>query len=104
MTSSTNPLDYGWWLASRAAGVTSMVLVSLSVLLGLAMAGLAILAVMVSLELSRRLNTPLDRLRSATQDIAAGNFDHRVADGAAAARFLNLVREYVEEPSLWMFE
>ena len=38
MTSSTNPLDYGWWLASRAAGVTSMVLVSLSVLLGLAMA------------------------------------------------------------------
>jgi pyruvate dehydrogenase E2 component (dihydrolipoamide acetyltransferase) len=31
-------------------------------------------------------------------------FDHRVADGAAAARFLNLVREYVEEPSLWMFE
>jgi pyruvate dehydrogenase E2 component (dihydrolipoamide acetyltransferase) len=31
-------------------------------------------------------------------------FDHRVADGAAAARFLNLVREYIEEPSLWMFE
>jgi pyruvate dehydrogenase E2 component (dihydrolipoamide acetyltransferase) len=31
-------------------------------------------------------------------------FDHRVADGAAAARLLNLVREYVEEPSLWMFE
>ena len=31
-------------------------------------------------------------------------FDHRVADGATAARFLNLVREYVEEPSLWMFE
>ncbi len=31
-------------------------------------------------------------------------FDHRVADGAAAARFLNLVRECVEEPSLWMFE
>jgi pyruvate dehydrogenase E2 component (dihydrolipoamide acetyltransferase) len=31
-------------------------------------------------------------------------FDHRVADGAVAARFLNLVREYVEEPLLWMFE
>ncbi len=38
MTQSTNPLDYSWWLASRAAGVTSLVLVSLSVLLGLAMA------------------------------------------------------------------
>jgi pyruvate dehydrogenase E2 component (dihydrolipoamide acetyltransferase) len=32
------------------------------------------------------------------------SFDHRVTDGAAAARFLNLVREYVEEPTLWMFE
>lgn len=31
-------------------------------------------------------------------------FDHRVADGAAAARLLNLVREYIEEPLLWMFE
>ena len=31
-------------------------------------------------------------------------FDHRVADGAAAARCLNLIREYVEEPSLWIFE
>ena len=31
-------------------------------------------------------------------------FDHRVADGAAAARLLNLVREFVEEPALWMFD
>ncbi len=52
--------------------------------IGLAMAGLALLAVMVSLELSRRLNTPLDRLRAATQDIAAGNFDHRVAEEGPA--------------------
>lgn len=34
----TNPLDYTWWLASRAAGVTALVLVSVSVLIGLAMA------------------------------------------------------------------
>ena len=31
-------------------------------------------------------------------------FDHRVVDGAAAARFLNLIREYVTEPALWMME
>ncbi len=35
---TTDPLNYIWWLASRAAGVTAMVLVSVSVLLGLAMA------------------------------------------------------------------
>lgn len=46
----------------------------------LAMVGLALLALMVSLEFSRRLNTPLDQLRAATQDIAAGHFDHRVAE------------------------
>jgi pyruvate dehydrogenase E2 component (dihydrolipoamide acetyltransferase) len=28
-------------------------------------------------------------------------FDHRVVDGAPAARFLNTIREYVEEPALW---
>lgn len=33
-----DPADYGWWLASRAAGITALLLVSLSVLLGLAMA------------------------------------------------------------------
>lgn len=31
-------------------------------------------------------------------------FDHRVVDGAAAARFLNTVREFVEESALWEFE
>jgi sulfoxide reductase heme-binding subunit YedZ len=31
-------LDYGWWLASRAAGVVAFALIALSVLLGLAMA------------------------------------------------------------------
>jgi len=30
-------------------------------------------------------------------------FDHRVVDGAAAARFLNLVRESIEQPALWIF-
>lgn len=29
-------------------------------------------------------------------------FDHRVVDGAPAARFLNAVREFVEEPALWL--
>ena len=31
-------------------------------------------------------------------------FDHRVVDGAPAARFLDQVREYVGEPALWMME
>jgi pyruvate dehydrogenase E2 component (dihydrolipoamide acetyltransferase) len=29
-------------------------------------------------------------------------FDHRVVDGAPAARFLNTVREFVETPALWL--
>lgn len=29
-------------------------------------------------------------------------FDHRVVDGGPAARFLNTVREYVEQPFLWL--
>jgi sulfoxide reductase heme-binding subunit YedZ len=33
------PLDHGWWLASRAAGLVALVLVTASILLGLAMAG-----------------------------------------------------------------
>jgi sulfoxide reductase heme-binding subunit YedZ len=33
-----DPLDYGWWLTSRAAGVVALVLVSASIVLGLAMA------------------------------------------------------------------
>jgi pyruvate dehydrogenase E2 component (dihydrolipoamide acetyltransferase) len=31
-------------------------------------------------------------------------FDHRVADGAAAAGFLRTVREFIELPALWMLE
>ena len=33
-----NPVDYAWWLTSRAAGVVAFALIALSVLLGLAMA------------------------------------------------------------------
>jgi pyruvate/2-oxoglutarate dehydrogenase complex dihydrolipoamide acyltransferase (E2) component len=29
-------------------------------------------------------------------------FDHRIVDGASAARFLNTIREFVEVPSLWL--
>ena len=36
--SGPDPLRYGWWLASRASGITAFLLVSCSVLLGLAMA------------------------------------------------------------------
>jgi sulfoxide reductase heme-binding subunit YedZ len=34
-----DPLEFGWWLASRASGITALVLVSLSVGIGLSMAG-----------------------------------------------------------------
>ncbi len=33
-----DPLDYGWWLASRSAGVVSIIAVSVSVIIGLMMA------------------------------------------------------------------
>lgn len=36
--SGPNPIDYGWWLASRASGIVAMLLVSASVILGLTMA------------------------------------------------------------------
>ena len=36
---SPDPAEYGWWLASRAAGVVALVCVAISVALGLAMAG-----------------------------------------------------------------
>lgn len=35
---SSHPLHYIWWLASRASGVVALVLITLSVLMGLAMA------------------------------------------------------------------
>ena len=34
-----DPMDYGWWLASRASGLVALALITLSVTLGLAMAG-----------------------------------------------------------------
>jgi len=39
MIAAADPLDYSWWLASRAAGIVAIVLLSASVALGLAMAG-----------------------------------------------------------------
>lgn len=33
-----NPLEFGWWLVSRASGLLALLLVSVSVLIGLAMA------------------------------------------------------------------
>ena len=33
-----NPLDYGWWLASRSAGIVALAAVSISVIIGLMMA------------------------------------------------------------------
>ena len=38
----TAPLQYLWWLVSDASGIVALVLVSASVLLGLAMASKAI--------------------------------------------------------------
>jgi sulfoxide reductase heme-binding subunit YedZ len=35
---SHDPFTYGWWLASRAAGVVALVLITASVIIGLAMA------------------------------------------------------------------
>jgi methionine sulfoxide reductase heme-binding subunit len=34
-----DPMEYGWWLASRASGLVALMLITLSVTLGLAMAG-----------------------------------------------------------------
>jgi ferredoxin-NADP reductase len=39
MSGAPDPAEYGWWLASRAAGVLALVCVAASVGLGLAMAG-----------------------------------------------------------------
>ena len=36
-----DPMEYAWWLASRASGIVALALISLSVMLGLAMAGRA---------------------------------------------------------------
>jgi ferredoxin-NADP reductase len=37
--SGPDPLEHGWWLASRSAGVVALLCISLSVAIGLAMAG-----------------------------------------------------------------
>ncbi len=38
MNSSAQPINYLWWLVSRASGIVALCLISLSVILGLAMA------------------------------------------------------------------
>jgi sulfoxide reductase heme-binding subunit YedZ len=37
-----DPMEYGWWLASRASGIVALVLIGLSVIIGLAMAAKAV--------------------------------------------------------------
>ena len=37
--SGRDPMEFGWWLASRASGIVALALVTLSVTVGLAMAG-----------------------------------------------------------------
>ena len=37
--SGRDPMEYGWWLASRASGLVALTLITLSVIVGLAMAG-----------------------------------------------------------------
>jgi len=39
MTHAPDPAEYGWWLASRSAGIVALLCVAISVALGLAMAG-----------------------------------------------------------------
>ena len=40
--SGRDPMEFGWWLASRASGIVALILIALSVALGLAMAARAI--------------------------------------------------------------
>jgi methionine sulfoxide reductase heme-binding subunit len=65
-----DPLHYGWWLTSRAAGLVAVVLVSASVLIGLAMAA--------------RVLTPgaRIRLRDAHEKIAVAGLVALVLHGA----------------------
>ena len=43
-----------------------------------------------------------DQLVSRKRMALSLTIDHRIVDGGAAARFLNTVREFVEEPFLWL--
>ena len=40
--SGRDPMEFGWWLASRASGIVALILIALSVALGLAMAARAV--------------------------------------------------------------
>jgi methionine sulfoxide reductase heme-binding subunit len=37
-----DPMEYGWWLASRASGIIALILIALSVIIGLVMAAKAV--------------------------------------------------------------
>ena len=57
------------------------------------------------LGVGRIINKPAvhnDRIVPRSMMALSLTFDHRVVDGGPAARFLNTVREYVEEPYLWV--
>ena len=45
-----------------------------------------------------------DQIVSRKQLTLSLTFDHRVVDGGPAARFLNTVREFIEEPAYWIME
>jgi methionine sulfoxide reductase heme-binding subunit len=40
--SGRDPMEFGWWLASRASGIVALVLIAVSVVIGLALAGRAV--------------------------------------------------------------
>jgi sulfoxide reductase heme-binding subunit YedZ len=40
--SGRDPIEFGWWLASRASGIVALILIGLSVAIGLAMAAKAV--------------------------------------------------------------
>jgi pyruvate dehydrogenase E2 component (dihydrolipoamide acetyltransferase) len=43
-----------------------------------------------------------DRVAAQERITLSLTFDHRIVDGGPAARFLDTIREYIEEPDLWL--
>lgn len=48
----------------------------------------------------------LDEGRAATRDVITLSltFDHRVVDGGPAARFLQMLRQGIENPAAWLLD